>query len=121
MLLPAFYLLTAAVLLGMYLSLFYLGILPRRSWIAGAIHGLLAAAGLALLFLSLGGPERGVEHGVQSFGAIAAAIASAALVIGLGFVALQLFAKKRVAWLIGAHATVALTAYLFLMAYIALG
>src|SRR5512146_1925718 len=99
------YILTAAVLLGRVLALFYLGILPRRSWMAGAIHALLAAAGFFILVLSLGGAARGAEYGVQSFGAIAAVIAAAALLIGLTFAALHIFAKKRVGWLVGAHVT----------------
>lgn len=117
MLLSAFYLLTAAVLLGAFIALSYIGLIRWRWW-PGAIHGTLGAAGLAVLFFSLGGPPRGVEFGVQSFGAIAAAIASAALLIGLVIAALHLFAKKRAGWLVGAHVTVAIAAWLFLMAYV---
>lgn len=114
----AFYVLTAAVLLGFYLSLYYLGLIERRSWFLSLLHGGLAAAGLAILFASLGGAPRGVEYGVQSFGAIAAAMALAAVFVALIFLALWMFANKRVTWLIGLHATVALTAYCFLLAYV---
>ena len=117
MLLPAFYILTAAVLLGSVVALSHLGLIRWRWW-PGIVHGALGATGLAILFFSLGGPARGVEFGVQSFGLIAAALASVGLFIGLSFAALNLFARKRVAWLVGAHVTVAMAAYLFLMAYV---
>jgi hypothetical protein len=117
MLLPAFYLLTATVLIGSVVALSYLGLMRWRWW-PGAIHGALGAAGLAVLFFSLGGPPRGVEFGVQSFGIIAAALATAGLLIGLGFAALNLFARKRVTWLVGAHVTIAIAGYFFLMAYV---
>ena len=114
----AFYVLTAAILLGLYLSLYYLGFVERRSWFLSLLHGGLAAAGLAVLFASLGGAPRGVEYGVQSFGLIAACIALAAVFIALVFLALMMLAKTRVTWLIGLHVTVALTAYCFLLAYV---
>jgi hypothetical protein len=116
----AFYLLTAAVLLGSVIALSHIGLIRWRWW-PGVIHGALGIVGLGALFLSLGGPVRGVEHGVQSFATIAAWVATAGLVVGLGYTALQVFARKRVTWLIGAHVTIAATAYLFLMAYVVLG
>ncbi|MGN6147887.1 MAG: hypothetical protein ACTHPD_05050 [Rhizomicrobium sp.] len=117
MLLPAFYILTAAVLLGAFIALSYLGLIRWRWW-PGLIHGVLGAAGLLLLFLSLGGPPRGVEFGVQSFGTIAAVTGTAGLLLGLIIAALNFFAKRRAGWLAGAHVTVAIAAWLFLMAYV---
>ncbi|HEY8950565.1 MAG TPA: hypothetical protein VIM56_16900 [Rhizomicrobium sp.] len=117
MLLLAFYLITAAILLGTLIALSYLGLIRWRWW-PGVVHGALGATGLGVLVFSLGGPPRGAEFGVQSFGAIAAYIGAAGLLIGLAIAALNLFAKTRVAWLVGAHVTVAITAYLFLMAYV---
>ena len=119
MLTLSFYLLTAAVLLGAFVALSHIGLMRWRWW-PGVIHGALGIAGLVLLFLSLGGPPRGMERGVQSFAAIAAWIALGGLLIALVYAALQVLAKKRVAWLVGAHVTVAITAYLFLMAYVSL-
>jgi len=116
----AFYLLTAAVLLGGFVALSHIGLIRWRWW-PGVVHGVLGIAGLIALFFSLGGPLRGVEHGVQSFATIAAWIATAGLVAGLGYAALQVFARKRVTWLVGGHVTIAATAYLFLMAYVVLG
>lgn len=116
-LIVAFYLLTAAVLLGAFIALSYAGLIRWRWW-PGVIHGALGATGLAILLFSLGGPPRGVEFGVQSFGLIAAALVVAGLLIGLGFAALNLFAKRRVTWLVGAHVTVAIAGYFFLMAYV---
>jgi len=117
MLLPAFYVLTATVLIGLYLSLHYLG-LTKRSWFVSLLHGALAAGGVALLFASLTGAPRGAEYGVQSFGAIAGAIALGAMAVALLFLGLMMFARKRIAWLIGLHAVIALTAYSFLLAYV---
>jgi hypothetical protein len=116
-LLFSFYLLTAAVLLGAFIALSYLGLIRWRWW-PGAVHGALGATGLAVLFFSLGGPPRGVEFGVQSFGTIAAVIGAAGLLLGLIIAALNFFAKKRAAWLVGAHVTIAIAAWLFLMAYV---
>jgi hypothetical protein len=114
---PAFYVLTATVLLGLYLSLHYLGLVARRSWLLSLAHGGLAAAGLGLLFASLGGAPRGEDYGVQSFGVIAACIALVAIFIALIFLAIWMLANKRMTWLIGLHATVALMAYCFLLAF----
>lgn len=121
MLLPAFYVLTAAVLIGLALALFHLGMLPRRPWIAGLLHALLALTALILLIAALGGPARGAEYGVQSFGLIAAALGYIALAIGLVIAGLQILARKSVGWLIGAHVTVGIAAYFLLMTYVALG
>jgi len=118
MLLPAFYILTATVLLGLYLSLYYLGLVKRRSWFPSLLHCALAAVGVALLFASLGGAPRGAEFGVQSFGAIAGAVALAAMAVVLLYLALLMFFQKRVTWLVGLHIVVALTAYSFLLAYV---
>ena len=117
MLLAAFYILTAAVLLGSFIALSYFGLIRWRWW-PGVMHGVIGAAGLAVLFFSLGGAPRGVEFGVQSFGIIAAYIGAAGLLMGLIIAALNFFAKKRASWLVGAHVTVAVAAYLFLMAYV---
>jgi hypothetical protein len=116
-LIVAFYLLTATVLIGSVVALSYFGLMRWRWW-PGVIHGALGATGLAVLFFSLGGPPRGVEFGVQSFGVIAAALAAAGLLIGLVFAGLNLFARRRVTWLVGAHVTVAIAGWLFLMAYV---
>lgn len=116
-LIVAFYLVTAAVLLGAVIALSHLGLIRWRWW-PGVIHGAIGATGLAILFFSIGGPPRGAEFGVQSFGLIAAVLATVGLFIGLSFAALNLLVKKRVAWLVGAHVTVAMAAYLFLLAYV---
>ncbi|MGN6517139.1 MAG: hypothetical protein ACTHLR_15010 [Rhizomicrobium sp.] len=121
MLLPAFYILTAAVLIGLGLALFHLGILPWRSWMVGLIHALLALTGLVLLIAALGGPARGAEYGVQSFGLIATALGYIAFAIGLVVAGLQILAKKSVGWLIGAHVTLGIAAYFILMTYVAFG
>ncbi len=119
MLLAAFYVLSAAVVTGLALSLFHLGVVPRRSWIVAALHGVIAAAGLGLLIFALRGPVHGFSHGVQSFGEIAAILAAAALVLGCVFL---FFTKvSRRGWPIGMHATLGIAAYVFLSGYVLLG
>jgi hypothetical protein len=119
MLLTAFYILSAAVVLGLGLSLFHLGVVPWRSWIVAALHGVVAATGLGVLVFALKGPVRGFAHGVDSFGEIAALLAAAALLLGSIF----LFFPKtsRHGWLIGAHATLGIAAFVFLSGYVLLG
>lgn len=117
MLLLSFWILTAAVLLGLAVSLSHLDLMRWRWW-PGAVHGAFGVAGLAVLLFSLTGAPRGAEYGVESFGAIAGAVALAAMLVALLYLALLMLAKKHMAWLIGLHAVVALTAYSFLLAYI---
>ena len=121
MLLAAFTTMTVAVLLGLALALFYLGITPWRSWIVGALHGVVGATGLGLLAFALKGPVRGATHGVQSFGKFAAIGVAATLVIGLVFVLLPVASRRGTNVLIGAHATLGIAAYVFLLGYVLLG
>lgn len=119
MLLAAFWIWTAAVVLGMGVSLFHLGLLPRRSWIVAAMHGIAAAIGLGVLPVALRGPMHGFAHGVESFGEIAALIAAGALVVGCAFLIFPRALARG--WMIGAHATLGIAAYVFLAGYLLLG
>jgi hypothetical protein len=119
MLLMAFYVLSAAVVMGLGLSLFYVGLIQWRSWIVAALHGVIAAAGLGILVFALRGPAHGFSHGVQSFGEIAAILAAATLVFGCIFLFFPRVSRRG--WLIGAHATLGIAAYVFLSGYVLLG
>jgi hypothetical protein len=83
----------------------------------GVLHGLVGAAALVALILTLGGPPRGVAMGIGSFGRIAAWLLGAALMVGLGIVAVR-FRRRRVpAFAIGVHATIAISGIVMLAAY----
>jgi len=116
----ALVILSAAVALGVALALVHLrGSLPSRPF--GALHGVVGAAGLGALLLALRGPPRGVLTGVASFGAIAAVLAAVALVVGLGIAALARRGRGGLGLVIAVHATLAITAYVLLLAYVSLG
>jgi hypothetical protein len=120
MLLLAFAILSATVAAGIALALLHLRGSPPH-WLAGALHGVAGAAGLAALLLALRGPPRGVLTGVASFGTVAATLAAIALVAGLAIAALARRSHRAVGLLIAAHATLAITAYVLLVAYVSLG
>lgn len=121
MLLFALLLMTAAVLLGGGLALLHLRGTTRPSWVVGALHGLIGLVSLVALFLALQGPARGVQTGVAPFGMVAAVLAAVAFAIG-AVVLLLLRARRPVAGLaIAVHATLAISAYVVLLAYVALG
>jgi hypothetical protein len=88
----------------------------RPPLIAGIAHGVVGAAGLAILLLALRGPARGVGAGVGSFGTIAAVLFAAALLSGVGL--LLLYRKGIV---IAIHAGIAISGYVLLLAWSSLG
>jgi len=116
----AFAILSAAVAAGIVLALLHLRGTPPRGAV-GVLHGMAGAAGLLALLLALRGPPRGVLTGVASFGAIAAVVAAVALAVGLVVAALARRSHRAVGLLIGTHATLAITAYVLLIAYVSLG
>ncbi len=83
----------------------------------GVLHGLIGAAALVALILTLGGPPRGVDMGVGSFGRIAAWLLGTALLMGLGIVAVRLRTRRVPAFVIGIHATIAISGIVMLAAY----
>jgi hypothetical protein len=89
-------------------------------WQLGALHGLIGATGLVLLLLALGGPPRGVSLGVGAFGLVAAVLLALALLVGLAvLVAFRL--RRRPGALIALHATLAVSGFVILAAYVFLG
>ena len=116
-----FYILSAALLLGLTLSLFYLGIVRVRLWWLAAVHGTLGAAGFGALIFAWNGRAQDVARGVEGFGKLAAILAGVTLAIGVTILLLPTFGHRRPNWVIGAHATMGIAAYVFLLAYVALG
>jgi len=118
--------LAAAVLLGAILATLHLradGASRLPSWFlgpAGAMHGLLGAAGLAVLVLALQGPVRGAATGTASFGTIAAILLATAFAAGLGIALAHLRRARPPGALIGLHALLAISGVVILAAYILL-
>jgi hypothetical protein len=83
----------------------------------GLLHGLIGAAALATLILTLGGPPRGVALGVGSFGRIAAWLLATALLVGFGIAGVRLRTRQVPTFVIGVHATIAITGIVMLAAY----
>ena len=122
MLNAAFVVLGIAVLLGGVLAVLHLreGAAPPPLPF-GALHGLIAIAGLALLALALRGPPRGVAQGTGSFGTIAAALIGMAALVGLMQLAARLRGRRLAGMLIGIHATLAVDGFVVLLAYVLAG
>lgn len=72
--------------------------------------------GLGALLLALRGPARGIANGVGSFGTTAAALFAAALVTGV-----VLLMLRRKPLVMAIHAGIAITGYVLLLAWDALG
>ena len=122
MLYTAFTVLGIAVLLGSVLAVLHLreGATPPP-WPLGALHGLIALAGLGLLGIALRGPPRGLDQGTGSFGAIAAALIALAALVGLAQLAARLRKRRLSGMLIGIHATLAIGGFVILLAYVLVG
>jgi hypothetical protein len=120
MLIAAFACLAAAVVLGAALAIMHMraGTVPAVPWPLGALHGLLGIAGLTCLLLSLRGPPRGLDQGVGSFGAIGAGLIALAAIAGGGILFAQVVKKRRAGSLIGVHATLAVSGFVILAAYL---
>jgi hypothetical protein len=112
----AVWVLTLAVAAGTGLGLWYLREVGRPPLPAGVAHGVIGVIGLGALLLALRGPARGVANGVGSFGVVAAGLFAAALLTGVVQVLLR---RKPVVMAI--HAGIAITGYMMLLAWAALG
>jgi hypothetical protein len=121
MLSAAFYLLSAAVVLGITLAMLHMRGGWRPPWVLGPVHGLLGVAGLGALLLALRGPPRGQLTGVGPFGAIAAVLAGIAILAGLGVAVAVRRGRGTGGFVIAVHATLAITAYVVFAAYFSLG
>jgi hypothetical protein len=118
----AFYILSAALLIGAGLSIFYMrgaGAKPPHRIILLA-HGGLGAAGLIVLLISLrrGLPNAGI--GVSGFGNVAAGLLGLALALGLMLAGASWRNRRPAGALVGAHATCAIAGFVVLLALIAL-
>jgi hypothetical protein len=107
------------VLLGSALGVLHL--LAERAaiptWLS-ALHGLLAIGGFTVLVLALRGPPRGAEAGAGAFGLIAAVLAALAVLAGGATLLARLRRKRFTGLLAGVHATLAVSAFVILTAYL---
>jgi hypothetical protein len=119
MLIAAFAVLAAAVLLGSMLAVMHLrtdgAVAPSRTF--AALHGLAAITGLGCLVLALRGPPRGLAQGTAAFGMIAAALLAAAALLGAAFLVARLRRRRLPGLLIGIHATLAVSGFVILTVY----
>ena len=95
--------------------------MPTMTWGTGTLaqlRGLAGAAGLVVLILALQGPARGAEYGVSAFGPAAAALVALALVMGLVVLILARRFRRTSGLVIAIHSTIAVTAFVLLLAYV---
>jgi hypothetical protein len=118
MLTLAFWILAATVVLGSGLAFAHLRASRLPPWPVGALHGVAGATGLAVLIMALQGPARGAEYGVSSFGPAATALVALALLMGLVVLLLARRFKRTSGLAIAIHSTIAVTAFVLLLAYV---
>jgi hypothetical protein len=123
LLITAFVVLAPSLLLGSALAILHLRAegAAAAPWPLAALHGLGAIAGLGCLVLALRGPPRGLDQGTASFGIIAASLIALAAVSGAAFLATHLFKRRPARILIGIHATLAVSGFVVLAAYLFAG
>jgi hypothetical protein len=123
MLVTAFAILAVVVLLGSVLAVLHLRMngLAAPPWPLAALHGLLAISGLCCLVLALRGPPRGLDQGTASFGIIATALITLAALAGAGLLATHILKRRIAGIMLGIHATLAVSGFVILAAYIFAG
>jgi hypothetical protein len=123
MLVVAFVILGGAVLLGSVLAVRHLQTAGAATppWPLTALHGLLGITGLCCLALALLGPPRGLDQGTGSFGIIATSLLTLAALVGAGLLATHILKRRLAGVMIGVHATLAVTGFVILTAYVLAG
>jgi hypothetical protein len=120
MLIAAFVILGSAALLGTILAVLHLRS-ARPAWGFGGLHGLLGFSGLGCLSAALGGPPRGLGSGTATFGMVSAGLIVLAALVGGGLLVQRLRKRRLQGALIGIHATLAVSGFVALAAYIFVG
>jgi hypothetical protein len=122
MLTAAFVILAIAVLLGCLLAISYLRTEGAAApWPLATLHGLVAVMGLFCLALALRGPLRGAEQGTADFGIFAVTLIGTAALIGVLLLVTHLLKRRIPGLLIGIHATLAVSGFAILAAYVFAG
>jgi hypothetical protein len=123
MLVGAFVILAVVVVLGCVLTDLHsrTGDRAEWHWPLATLHGLFAITGLGCLVLALARSPRGLDQGNASFGIGAAALIALAALVGLSFLATQVLKGGYAGILIGIHATLAISGFIVLAAYVFVG
>ena len=127
MLAAAFTILTIAVALGAVLAVLHLRTNKTATpplpppWPLGALHGIIALTGLGCLALALRGPPRGLQQGTASFGLIATVLFVLAALLGAKLLAARILKKPIGGGTIAIHATLAVSGFVILAAYVFAG
>ncbi len=114
----ALLLMSAAVLIGVAMAVRILAVRHLSSPVTAAVHGLLGASALgALVYRLVNGVPVDDRYGAASFGPASATLAALAVLAGVGTAVLgRRFAGRR-GLLMAVHASVAVAAYVLLLAY----
>ena len=114
----SFWLLTVTVALGTGLGVRLLHSGQSAPKISGSIHGALGVLGLAFLALA---PVHVFDApgGLSSFVTAARVLGFVALLLGLAIILLRR-SERRIGLAAGAHVTMAVTAYVLLLAFVSL-
>ena len=115
----AFAVLAIAVALGTVLFVLHLHSDPGGSarWKLAALHGLLGVGGLVGLTLALSHPPLRPDQGTAGFDKISVLLLAAAALLGGGIFAVRFAGGSRAGTLIGIHATIAISGFVILAAY----
>ena len=122
MLVAAFTILSVVIVMGSVLAVLHSQEgRPAPPRPLATLHGLLAIGGLECLVLALVRSPRGLHQGSASFGIGAAALLALAASLGLCFVTTKVLKGGHAGILIGIHATLAVTGFVVLAAYVFVG
>jgi hypothetical protein len=123
MLTAAFAILSVVILSGCALAVVHLRSNGTTTppWPLAALHGLLAMVGLCCLALTLRSPPRGLAQGMASFGVIATVLITLAALAGAGLLATHILKGRIAGGMLGIHATLAVSGFVILAAYVLAG
>jgi hypothetical protein len=119
----AFIIVAITVLSGSALGVMHLQSEGRTTppCLLAALHGIFGIGGFGCLVLALRGPARGLDQTIGSFGMIATALIALAALLGVSFIATRLLKRRPAGILIGIHATLAVSGFVILAAYVFAG
>jgi hypothetical protein len=119
----AFIIIAIAVLLGAALGGLHVQTEGRAAppWLLAALHGLLGISGLGCLIFALCGPARRLDQATGSFGIISVALIALAALLGVSFMVTRQRKGRPAGILIGIHATLAVSGFVILAAYVFAG
>lgn len=121
MLHAAFAILAIAVLLGAVLFVMHLrnaGSADAAPWRLAALHGLIGVGGLFCLLFALDNQPLRPDRGTAGFGTISVMLLALAALFGGIILALRAAKKRPAGALFGVHATLAISGFVILAAYV---